>query len=83
MALYACKVDLYPARGDEAEVRGVDMQHGEVMLRLEWADVVVGRDAFTDHGVSAVVLWGSVFCLSWGFNWVRVHEEEGTLTHPQ
>ena len=66
MALYACKVDLYPARGDEAEVRGVDMQHGEVALRLERADDAMGCDAFTDHGVSAVVLWGSVSRLLWG-----------------
>ena len=56
MALYPCEEVLHPTQRDGAEIRGIDVQDGEVALGLEWADDVVGHGALTDRGVAAVVL---------------------------
>ena len=55
VALYPCEEVLRPTRRDGAEIRGIDMQDGEVALGLEWADDAVGRDVLMDHGTAAVV----------------------------
>ena len=57
LALYTCKVDLCPAHGDEAEVQAVNLQQGEVALRLEWPDNDTHR-SWSCSGDPSLPVWG-------------------------